>query len=196
MELGESGSPPWTRTTTTRLTGGHAALTSAGIGSSARYRAAVSRLSGGCSAIELRRMGKMVAVSGIAPDSARLQRAANLSQLHSRGSPVRNRTAVCRLQGGGSAIELRGNENGRAPRCCPGCLLVPSEADCCLPRARIVESLEMDGGGRDRTGAWAAYEAAAFPLGYPAVGKWWVVPVTLRRRPIGRLFYRQLTVFT
>ena len=29
----------------------------------------------------------------------------------------------------------------------------------------------MDGGGRDRTGAWAAYEAAAFPLGYPAVGK-------------------------
>ena len=57
-------------------------------------------------------------------------------------------------------------------------------------------SLEMAGGGRDRTGAWAAYEAAAFPLGYPAVGKWWVVPVTLRRRPSGRLFYRQLTVFT
>jgi hypothetical protein len=25
---------------------------------------------------------------------------------------------------------------------------------------------------------------------------WWVVPVTLRRRPFGRLFYRQLTVFT
>ena len=116
MELGESGSPPWTRTTTTRLTGGHAALTSAGNGSSARYRAAVSRLSGGCSALELRRMGKMVAVSGIAPDSARLQRAANLSQLHSRGSPVRNRTAVCRLQGGGSAIELRGNKGwSRAP---------------------------------------------------------------------------------
>ena len=116
MELVEDGSPPWTRTTTTRLTGGHAALTSAGNGSSARYRAAVSRLSGGCPAIELRRMGKMVAVSGIAPDSARLQRAANLSQLHSHGSPVRNRTAVCRLQGGGSAIELRGNEGwSRAP---------------------------------------------------------------------------------
>ena len=222
MEHVEDGSPPWTRTTTTRLTGGHAALTSAGNGSSARYRAAVSRLSGGCSAIELRRKGKMVAVSGIAPDSARLQRAANLSQLHSRGSPVRNRTAVCRLQGGGSAIELRGNEGwsrapvpprvfaalgpaSRALRAAYGRLsrgaiaarfLVPSEADCCLPRARIIESLEMDGGGRDRTGAWAAYEAAAFPLGYPAVGKWWVVPVTLRRRPIGRLFYRQLTVFT
>lgn len=30
MELVEDGSPPWTRTTTTRLTGGHAALTSAG----------------------------------------------------------------------------------------------------------------------------------------------------------------------
>ena len=116
MEHWEDGSPPWTRTTTTRLTGGHAALTSAGNGSSARYRAAVSRLSGGCSALELRRMGKMVAVSGIAPDSARLQRAANLSQLHSRGSPVRNRTAVCRLQGGGSAIELRGNQGwSRAP---------------------------------------------------------------------------------
>ena len=116
MELVEDGSPPWTRTTTTRLTGGHAALTSAGNGSFARYRAAVSCLSGGCSAIELRRMEKMVAASGIAPDSARLQRAANLSQLHSRGSPVRNRTAVCRLQGGGSAIELRGNEEwSRAP---------------------------------------------------------------------------------
>ena len=51
----------------------------------------------------------MVAVSGIAPDSARLQRAANLSQLHSRGSPARYRAAVFRLSGGCSAIELRGN---------------------------------------------------------------------------------------
>jgi len=25
---------------------------------------------------------------------------------------------------------------------------------------------------------------------------WWVVPVTLRRWPFGRLFYRQLTIFT
>ena len=55
---------------------------------------------------------------------------------------------------------------------------------------------EMDGGGRDRTGAWAAYETAAFPLGYPAIGEWWVVTVTLRRWPFGRLFYRQLTIFT
>ena len=93
-------------------------------------------------------------------------------------------------------LSYGGIKDGRAPRCRPGCLLVPSEADCCLPRARMIESLEMDGGGLDRTGAWAAYEAAAFPLGYPAVEKWWVVPVTLRRRPIGRLFYRQLTVFT
>ena len=53
--------------------------------------------------------GKMVAVSGIAPDSARLQRAANLSQLHSRGSPARYRAAVFRLSGGYSAIELQGN---------------------------------------------------------------------------------------
>ena len=30
----------------------------------------------------------------------------------------------------------RQREIGRAPRCCPGCLLVPSQADCCLPRAR------------------------------------------------------------
>ena len=183
----------------------------------------------------------MVAVSGIAPDSARLQRAANLSQLHSRGSPVRNRTAVCRLQGGGSAIELRGNKGwSRAPvppRVSPrpkrGGLLSSSRANyagmtesssrsvnemrslvfcllssvfcllssvfCLLSHSLLSHSLlsyGLDGGGRDRTGAWAAYEAAAFPLGYPAVEKWWVVPVTLRRRPIGRLFYRQLTVFT
>ena len=164
----------------------------------------------------------MVAVSGIAPDSARLQRAANLSQLHSHGSPVRNRTAVCRLQGGGSAIELRGNKGwSRAPvppRVSPrpkrGGLLSSSRAKydgmkesgsrsanemrilvfCLLSHSLL--SYDLDGGGRDRTGAWAAYETAAFPLGYPAVGKWWVVPVTLRRRPIGRLFYRQLTVFT
>ena len=50
------GSPAWTRTMTSRLTDGHAALTSPGNGPSARFRAAVFRLSGGCSAIELRRM--------------------------------------------------------------------------------------------------------------------------------------------
>ena len=47
-------------------------------------------------------------------------------------------------------------ENGRAPRCCPGCLLVPSEADCWLPRTR-------------------------FRLGW--LLKWWVVPVSRRRWP-------------
>jgi hypothetical protein len=55
-----NGSPAWTCTTTTRLTAGHAALTSLGNwenGPSARYRAAVSHLSSGCSAIELRRNG-------------------------------------------------------------------------------------------------------------------------------------------
>ena len=43
----------------------------------------------------------------IAPDSSRLQRDANLSQLHSHGSSARYRAAVFRLSGGCSAIELR-----------------------------------------------------------------------------------------
>ncbi len=66
----QNGSPAWTRTTTSRLTDGHAALTSQGIwknGPSARYRAAVYRLSADCSAIELRRNGKMVTRPGAAP---------------------------------------------------------------------------------------------------------------------------------
>ena len=71
MEHWENGSPPWTRTTTTRLTGGHAALTSAGNGSSARYRAAVSRLSGGCSAIY---HWKRMAGAGIEPAHGRRMR--------------------------------------------------------------------------------------------------------------------------
>ena len=66
-QLHSRGSPAWTRTTTTRLTDGHAALTSPGNGPSARFRAAVFRLSGGCSAIELRRVVKMVACPGAAP---------------------------------------------------------------------------------------------------------------------------------
>ena len=49
----------------------------------------------------------MAAVSGIAPDSPRLQRGANLSQLHSRGSYAGDRAAVFRLSGGCSTIELR-----------------------------------------------------------------------------------------
>jgi hypothetical protein len=43
----------------------------------------------------------------------------------------------------GRAPDMFGHEsylkNGRAPRCCPECLLVPSEADCCLPRARLIK---------------------------------------------------------
>lgn len=51
----------------------------------------------------------VVAASGIAPDSPRLQRGANLSQLHSRGPSARYRAAVSRLSGEGSAFELRRN---------------------------------------------------------------------------------------
>lgn len=63
----------------------------------------------------------MAAVSGIAPDSPRLQRGANLSQLHSHGSSARYCAAVFRLSGGGSAFELRRNgkwvaRRGNAPR--------------------------------------------------------------------------------
>ena len=50
---------------------------------------------------------KMVAASGIAPDSPRLQRGANLSQLHSRGPSARYCAAVSRLSGEGSAFELQ-----------------------------------------------------------------------------------------
>ena len=53
---------------------------------------------------------KMVAASGIAPDSPRLQRGANLSQLRSRGPSARYCAAVSRLSGEGSAFELRRNE--------------------------------------------------------------------------------------
>ena len=59
---------------------------------------------------------KMAAASGIAPDSPRLQRGANLSQLRSRGPSARYRAAVSRLSGEGSAFELRRNENGRPTR--------------------------------------------------------------------------------
>ena len=102
----------------------------------------------------------MVAVSGSAPDSSRLQRDADLSQLHSRGSQAWTRTKTTRLTDGHAALTLRGKvvpprgiaprssayragalllsyggwlESGRAPRCCPGCLLVPSEAGLLTP---------------------------------------------------------------
>jgi hypothetical protein len=56
---------------------------------------------------------KVVAAFGIAPNSPRLQRGADLSQLHSRGPSARYRAAVSRLSGEGSAFELRRNEDGR-----------------------------------------------------------------------------------
>ncbi len=59
---------------------------------------------------------KMVAASGIAPDSPRLQRGANLSQLRSRGPSARYRAAVYRLSADCSAFELRRNEDGRLTR--------------------------------------------------------------------------------
>ncbi len=56
----------------------------------------------------MERLEKMVAVSGIAPDSSRLQRDANLSQLHSLGPSAWFRATVFPLQGGCSAIESYG----------------------------------------------------------------------------------------
>ena len=53
---------------------------------------------------------KVVAASGIAPDSPRLQRGANLSQLRSRGPSARYRAAVYRLSTDCSAFELRRKE--------------------------------------------------------------------------------------
>ena len=50
---------------------------------------------------------KVVAASGIAPDSPRLRRGANLSQLRSRGPSARYRAAVYRLSADCSAFELR-----------------------------------------------------------------------------------------
>ena len=75
---------------------------------------------------------KMVAASGIAPDSPRLQRGANLSQLRNHGPSARYRPAVSRLSGEGSAFELRRNEEmvarcGNAPQfagCRPAVLLL------------------------------------------------------------------------
>ncbi len=56
---------------------------------------------------------KVVAAFGIAPNSPRLQRGANLSQLRSRGPSARYRAAVYRLSADCSAFELRRNEDGR-----------------------------------------------------------------------------------
>ena len=59
---------------------------------------------------------KMAAASGIAPNSPRLQRGANLSQLHSHGPSARYRAAVDRLSADCSAFELQRNESGRPTR--------------------------------------------------------------------------------
>jgi hypothetical protein len=79
---------------------------------------------------------KVVAASGIAPDSPRLQRGANLSQLRSHGPSARYCAAVFRLSGGGSAFELRRNEmvarGGNAPPstgCKPAALLLSYRAN-------------------------------------------------------------------
>lgn len=60
----------------------------------------------------------MVAVSGIAPDSSRLQRDADLSQLHSHGSPTWTRTTTTRLTAGHAALTSLGMvpPRGFAPR--------------------------------------------------------------------------------
>jgi hypothetical protein len=142
----------------------------------------------------------MVAAFGIAPNSSRLQRDANLSQLRSRGSPAWTCTKVVRLSGGSSAVELRRiGKKGRAPRCCPGCLLAPNEAGLLTPSRAIVKSgwrlsrqnvaeasrLASDASGRDAPATlmkewlrrpdsnrrYAAYETAALPLGYSALYK-------------------------
>ena len=81
----KNGSPTWTRTTTIRLTGGHATLTSSG-----------------------------------------------------NDTPGRNCTCVVPFRRRMPLIcSATGVENGRAPRYRPEYLLVPSEAGCCLPRARL-----------------------------------------------------------
>ena len=67
-----------------------------------------------CRALTLREL-KLVAAFGIAPNSPRLQRGANLSQLHSRGSSARYRAAVDRLSADCSAFELQRNK-GRPTR--------------------------------------------------------------------------------
>ena len=59
---------------------------------------------------------KVVAASGIAPDSPRLQRGANLPQLHTNGPSAWYRAAVSRLSGEGSAFELQRDETGARTR--------------------------------------------------------------------------------
>ena len=57
---------------------------------------------------------KMVAASGIAPDSPRLQRGANLSQLRSRGPSARTARAVALNTGRGAQNAGRWSDNRAA----------------------------------------------------------------------------------
>ena len=59
---------------------------------------------------------KMVAAFGIAPNSPRLQRGANLSQLRSRGPSARYRAAVSRLSARALLLSYGGMKNGRPTR--------------------------------------------------------------------------------
>ena len=87
---------------------------------------------------------KVVAAFGIAPNSPRFQRGANLSQLYNRGPSARYRPAFSRLSGGCSAFELRRNEmvarRGNAPRstgCRPAALLLSYRAKKSGTRTRL-----------------------------------------------------------
>ena len=88
------------------------------------------------------------------------------------GASGRNCTCVRPLRSRMPYLLSHGSpEIGRAPRCCSGCLLVPSQADYCLPRARWFDSVWLVKWLRrpDSNRRYAAYETAALPLGYSAV---------------------------
>ncbi len=123
----KNGSPAWTCTTTSRLTDGHAALTSPGNGPSARFRAAVVRLSGGCSAIELRRIGKKWSrapvLPRVPPRSKRGGFADSLAREFKNGCGGRIRTGDTRRMKPlpyHLATPLLVGKTGTASRCCPG----------------------------------------------------------------------------
>ena len=52
--------------------------------------------------------------------------------------------------------------------------------------------MKSHSGGRNRTGALAAYEAAALPLGDPAIEKWHGVSVLPRARGVLEALLRKL----
>jgi len=112
----------------------------------------------------------MVAASGNAPDSPRLQRGANLSQLHSHGPSFRNRTRVFRLSSGCYAIQLRRMEKMVArPSAALGVSSSQARRIAVFLARENKKMLEMWLRGPDSNRRFAAYETAALPLGYPAV---------------------------